>query len=234
MTKRPHLLAAFCVLLLTIILSNQASALYDPGVGRFCSRDPIGYAGSPFDLYETLDGHAVSGTDAYGLKCCLRTYWFPRWRSGSHSVLKCTNGYYSVYPNSEATADGIPHADYGTEELDNDGTRMTEVCLECLDETAIAAKWNNELSRIRWTDYRNCAWFTWHLLTAGMIGKDESECSEQECPLCSHYKVCTNSCVPGTGIFYSPWGTERYAKCLAEKQCDPWEINCVTPWDMHY
>lgn len=116
---------------------------------------------------------------------------------------------HSVYPNSEETAVGIHHAHYGAEEHDNDGTRMTEVCLGCLGETAIAAKWNNELSRIRWTDYWNCAWFTWHLLTAGMIGKDESECSEQECPLCSHDKLNANSCVPRTGISYSPWGTER-------------------------
>lgn len=31
-------------LLFATVLNDQASALYDPGVGRFCSRDPIGYA----------------------------------------------------------------------------------------------------------------------------------------------------------------------------------------------
>jgi len=30
-------------LLFATVLTDQASALYDPGVGRFCSRDPIGY-----------------------------------------------------------------------------------------------------------------------------------------------------------------------------------------------
>ena len=30
--------------LFATVLTDQASALYDPGVGRFCSRDPIGYA----------------------------------------------------------------------------------------------------------------------------------------------------------------------------------------------
>ena len=32
-------------LLFASVLTDQASALYDPGVGRFCSRDPIGYGG---------------------------------------------------------------------------------------------------------------------------------------------------------------------------------------------
>lgn len=36
-------LAGILGLLLSAILSDQASALYDPSVGRFCSRDPIGY-----------------------------------------------------------------------------------------------------------------------------------------------------------------------------------------------
>ena len=33
-------------LLFAAVLTDQASALYDPGVGRFCSRDPIGYVQS--------------------------------------------------------------------------------------------------------------------------------------------------------------------------------------------
>lgn len=67
MTKRPQLLAAFCVLLFTIILSNQASALYDPGAGRFCSRDPIGYKGSKWDLYEFAGGRSINRIDPSGL-----------------------------------------------------------------------------------------------------------------------------------------------------------------------
>ncbi len=50
-------------LLFTTVLTDQASALYDPGVGRFCSRDPIGY----------VDGNCMqcmkwglSGTDPSG------------------------------------------------------------------------------------------------------------------------------------------------------------------------
>ena len=228
MTKRPHLLAAFCLLFLTIILSNQASALYDPGVGRFCSRDPIGYEGSPFHLHQFLDGRGLSGTDFNGLKCCLRTYWRRSYRTpwGSHSVLKCGEDYYSLYPNRN-NDDGSTYADFGTEEDDNDGTPMTEICLECLDETAIGAKWDNELSRIQYTSWRNCSWFTWQLLQAGIKDVKSSKCSKQKCP-CNLQKECLDTCRMGTGIFDSPQGTEKYAKCLKKRDCDPWEAYCVS------
>lgn len=67
MTKRPQLLAAFCVLLFTIILSNQASALYDPGVGRFCSRDPIGNLGSDGNYYEYCNSSPPKWLDWNGM-----------------------------------------------------------------------------------------------------------------------------------------------------------------------
>jgi len=67
MTKRPQLLAAFCVLLLTIILSNQASALYDPGVGRFCSRDPLGITPDQ-NLQRYCNGKPLRFEDPFGLE----------------------------------------------------------------------------------------------------------------------------------------------------------------------
>ena len=48
-------------------LTDQASALYDPGVGRFCSRDPIGYKGSKWDLYEFAGGRSIKRIDPSGL-----------------------------------------------------------------------------------------------------------------------------------------------------------------------
>jgi len=68
MTKRPQLLAALFVLLFTAILTKQASALYDPGVGRFCSRDPIGYRGGSPSQYQFLGGHALNRLDPHGLR----------------------------------------------------------------------------------------------------------------------------------------------------------------------
>jgi len=38
-------------LLFATVLTDQASALYDPGVGRFCSRDPVRYISGP-SLYQ--------------------------------------------------------------------------------------------------------------------------------------------------------------------------------------
>lgn len=39
---------AICLIVLTVsfVLSTNASAMYDPGLGRFCSRDPIAYEDS--------------------------------------------------------------------------------------------------------------------------------------------------------------------------------------------
>lgn len=77
MIFKPRLFTLLLGLLFAVVLTDQASVLYDPGVGRFCSKAPIGKAESPFDLRETLGGYVVFGTDAYGLKCCLRTYGGP-------------------------------------------------------------------------------------------------------------------------------------------------------------
>jgi RHS repeat-associated protein len=36
-------------------------------LGRWCSRDPIGYEGSPWNLYEFLNGNALNGIDPMGM-----------------------------------------------------------------------------------------------------------------------------------------------------------------------
>lgn len=40
---------------------------YHSYLGRFCSRDPIGYKGSPWNLYEYVDGQPLHLLDPYGL-----------------------------------------------------------------------------------------------------------------------------------------------------------------------
>ncbi|MBL8870009.1 MAG: hypothetical protein JNK90_09450 [Planctomycetaceae bacterium] len=54
-------------LLFAVALTDQASALYDPGVGRFCSRDPIGYAGGQEQLYRYGNSTPHIETDSLGL-----------------------------------------------------------------------------------------------------------------------------------------------------------------------
>lgn len=57
-------------LLLATVLSDRTSALYDPGVGRFCSRDPIGYVdGNNHYRYSHAD--PLLGLDPSGMcRCC--------------------------------------------------------------------------------------------------------------------------------------------------------------------
>jgi hypothetical protein len=220
-----RLLTLLLGVLFAVALTDQASALYDPGVGCFCSRDPIGYRGGSSVLYGFLNGHPVLGTDYNGLKCCLRTYKNPRYRWGSHSTLKCTNAFYSVYPQSRLRdSDPNPGATYHVESVDEDGTPRTEFCIDCIDEAEVAAKCN-QLHNVSYQPFlRNCSWFTWTLLQAGMISEDKSKCSQQTC-YCGLKSECTDSCLFGD-IFPTPNGTESYIKCLAEKGCDPWRTNC--------
>src|SRR6056297_621344 len=58
-----------CVVLFLLVAScgyfaDQAQAMYAPGVGRFISRDPIGYEGSPGNLYRAY--FVPNGLDAEG------------------------------------------------------------------------------------------------------------------------------------------------------------------------
>ena len=52
----------------TVALYHFRARWISPKAGRFVSRDPIGYRGSPFDLYEMLDSRPVDRTDALGLQ----------------------------------------------------------------------------------------------------------------------------------------------------------------------
>ena len=41
--------------------------MYHSQLGRFCSRDPVGYAGSQWDLYEYVSSSPLAATDSSGL-----------------------------------------------------------------------------------------------------------------------------------------------------------------------
>jgi len=56
-------------LLFASVLTDQASALYDPGVGRFCSRDPIGYADS-LNSYQSALSMSQTDFSGYCAQCC--------------------------------------------------------------------------------------------------------------------------------------------------------------------
>lgn len=54
-------------LLFATVLADQVSALYDPGVGRFCSRDPIGFEGSHWNTFELCNSSTLTQVDSTGL-----------------------------------------------------------------------------------------------------------------------------------------------------------------------
>lgn len=51
-------------LIVSLMLPSFVSAMYDPGLGRFCSRDPIGYADGSNVYFSRL---SVNGADPMGL-----------------------------------------------------------------------------------------------------------------------------------------------------------------------
>ncbi|HBO43766.1 MAG TPA: hypothetical protein DD670_07510 [Planctomycetaceae bacterium] len=61
-----------CVLSLSFVaavcIAESASAYYNSSLGRFVSRDPIGYEGSKSNLYEYVGGRPVQDLDPEGLE----------------------------------------------------------------------------------------------------------------------------------------------------------------------
>jgi hypothetical protein len=66
MSKRRY---ASTLIAIAFILSfsSNALAMYAPGLGRFCSRDPIGFEGSEWNLYEYCTGAPFNKIDPFGL-----------------------------------------------------------------------------------------------------------------------------------------------------------------------
>jgi RHS repeat-associated protein len=44
---------------------------YWPKLGRWVSRDPIGFAGGSWNLYDYVEGNPLIGVDPFGLRCCV-------------------------------------------------------------------------------------------------------------------------------------------------------------------
>lgn len=68
---RFRLTIALIISLAASLLTSSASAMYDPGLGRFCSRDPIEFLGSEYNLFEYTQSKPMVALDPYGLKCTI-------------------------------------------------------------------------------------------------------------------------------------------------------------------
>jgi RHS repeat-associated protein len=59
-----------------------------PGLGRWLSQDPIGFEGSPWNLYEYVEGNPIKGLDPRGLDLIYGPYGPDRWHyDRNHSNL---------------------------------------------------------------------------------------------------------------------------------------------------
>lgn len=87
-----------------LFLYHYRARMYDANLGRFCSRDPKGYAGSPFDLYEFLESRTLSSVDPMGLACC------PNGKQPFKVCIRCDTGHCWIYFSDPNT--GVQHT-YG-------------------------------------------------------------------------------------------------------------------------
>jgi len=59
-------LATSIGLVIAIMLFSEANAMYAPSIGRFISRDPIAYKGSPGNLYQFVRSNPIVFSDPTG------------------------------------------------------------------------------------------------------------------------------------------------------------------------
>ena len=204
------------IIWMNCVESSNAPPSTTTSIGSF-TRDPIGFRGSEWGLYEAMDGKPLIGLDPSGLKCCLLT-WESGTLFGSHSALKCDSGYYSKYPRTTHT------------EAEDNTANATSICMDCLDEIAIAAKW--ALIKNDPYDYHgaNCATFIGRLLEAGMIPSNKSSCPQtcvcEEADLGCTKNDCAGSLRGGIPGPDTPMNLKSYFKCIDGRGCDPWSRKC--------
>ena len=75
-----RLTAFIFALLLSSVACEQASAMYLPGAGRFCSRDPIGYGAGDASLYRYVFSTPTNLIDPSGLRYHEEIVTWPDWR----------------------------------------------------------------------------------------------------------------------------------------------------------
>ncbi|MGI8602548.1 MAG: RHS repeat-associated core domain-containing protein [Verrucomicrobiales bacterium] len=71
--KAPRCLFPLLLVLSALLLTQNLSAYYNPAIGRWLNRDPIGERGGP-NLYGMVGNHLVTGIDVLG-----RESWIPNW-----------------------------------------------------------------------------------------------------------------------------------------------------------
>ena len=212
----------------TLALHHSRARWMSAIAGRFLSRDPIGYEGSEWGLYEFATSRTFTRLDPSGLTCCIFS-WLTS--STGHSALKCGpapenypsyGSYYSMYPDG-------PHLE--SDDRKN-GPPSSVICIDCLNEMAISSKWLQIEHQRYCMVGGNCSSYIGQLLDAGIVSSDSSKAcpSSPPCPRCQEDVGCHNSCagsirggIPGPDL---PSNALSYFKCLKNVNCDPWVRAC--------
>ena len=101
-----------------LAMYHYRARMYDPTAGRFCSRDPIGYGGSEWDLYEFCKSAPCNETDPTGLSCrisykCIFTGrrgngWTSPNATCSYSCSEDTSVPRELRPGGTLTCEDVP------------------------------------------------------------------------------------------------------------------------------
>jgi RHS repeat-associated protein len=213
----------------TLGLHHFRARWMSPSTGRFLGRDPIGYEGSEWGLYEYVNSKVLQSADPSGLKCCLLV-WLGTFPWDGHCALNCgpnsdrypsRSDYYSCYPNGR----------HSESDDRKGGPPSKTVCMDCLDEAAIERKFSQMGGCRGWTLSRNCCSIVRELLLAGMVQPgDDCQGQAKKCPCWAPWEDCSNSCdlTERFGIIPKPGNTKNYFECLKRKNCNPWEFKCRT------
>jgi hypothetical protein len=77
-------LAPIVALVAVAFVASDATAYYAPPLGRWITRDPIGYEGSKWNLYEYATSNPIHKRDPQGLACGCENY--PVWHMDDGSL----------------------------------------------------------------------------------------------------------------------------------------------------
>jgi len=150
---------------------------YDPSVGRFISRDPIGFKGG-FNLYAYVENCPVTRVDPSGLQGC---------RGGDTSCPDCKQEY------NVCMADALNQFNECFQSVFGTGDLLPGGVISCLAGCAAASIWNGELTwpicalgcGIGLSIYTGISWAAARWACAGPYERAKDLCAWQ-CQNCRH------------------------------------------------
>jgi RHS repeat-associated protein len=98
---------------------------YHTGVGRFVSRDPIGYLAGDANIFRLLSNNPLTTTDVWGLQKCCKTEYIPISKPFWDTIkIQVAVFSYRILPSHMSGA-------YGPTKVWSDGIRQIDIYREC-------------------------------------------------------------------------------------------------------